>query len=549
METNHDSSQVFWISSVDEKGENVASSSSSKNILLLSLSTFVKSDLSYNTFSFQNEFFDEKYIYQLEPVPLMLIKKLAQKNEKLDEIILLCTKDVLRKVSKNLNGMVVKIRRDESEDVSPFEFFKHRVKESSFKYGYTPVFKKIEIGTSDNNPDKEDDKDQNIRHAIKDILQELRSNMTPGTKLHMDIHGGFRDQQDILTTVVSLLRYDEVNAGNSCFLSPENVYTIEFNDGKGVIRQSGDTLRIQSFASGINEVINYARTGSLSSYRDGLNKEEQYLLDAMNDLAESIQLMNIQEFENNADKLKTILNSLVGCSSSSYISMFLENIKSSYQALIKDGRTVVDEIEWCMNKGFYQQALTLIESKMPIYYHNKKMMIFSEQCLDFLNRNSNIKQMKGKYTRKNFSDSGMRDNILRDLFNYFIPNMIFKKVNKMVNNSSLKDIQNSNKRKLETYSKFIDLPDHKKIISNNKLTYAENFYLSIDKKLFMIFVYHCYFKELRNKSVHVNEDSAFPSTDYLFKKVKDYCSLVRGYKGAGAKLKSEEEDSSNCFLS
>ncbi|MGN1357046.1 MAG: hypothetical protein ACI4VX_05140 [Succinivibrionaceae bacterium] len=483
METNNDSSQVFWISSVDDKGENVASSSS-KNILLLSLSTFVKQDLSYNTFSFQNEFFDEKYIYQLEPVPLMLIKKLAQKNEKLDEIILLCTKDVLRKVSKNLNGMVVKIRRDESEDVSPFEFFKHRVKESSSKYGYTPVFKKIEIGTSDNNPDKEDDKDQNIRHAIKDILQELRSNMKPVTKLHMDIHGGFRDQQDILTTVVSLLRYDEVNAGNSCFLSPENVYTVEFNDGKGVIRQSGDTLRIQSFASGINEVINYARTGSLSSYREGLNKEEQDLLDAMNDLAESIQLMNIQEFEKNADKLKTILNSLEGRSSSSYISMFLENIKSSYQDLIKDGRTVVDEIEWCMNKGFYQQALTLIESKMPIYYHNKKMMIFSEQCLDFLNRNSNIKQMKGTYTRKNLSDLGMRDIILLDLFNNFIPKMIFKKVNKviikMVNNSSQKDIQNSNKRKLETYSKFIDLPDHKKIISNNTLTY---FFKDADKNI------------------------------------------------------------------
>ena len=54
----------------------------------------------------------------------------------------------------------------------------------------------------------------------------------------------------------------------------------------------------------------------------------------MNDLAESIQLMNIQEFEKKADKLKTILNSLVGRSSSSYISMFLENIKSSYQDLI-----------------------------------------------------------------------------------------------------------------------------------------------------------------------------------------------------------------------
>ena len=171
------------------------------------------------------------------------------------------------------------------------------------------------------------------------------------------------------------------------------------------------------------------------------------------------------------------------------------------------------------------------------------MMIFSEQCLDFLNRNSNITQMKGKFTRKNLSDLGRRDIILLNLFNYFIPKMI----NKMV--SFQKDIQNSNKGKLETYSKFIDLPDNKKIISNNTLTsFFKEFYLSIDKKLFMIFVYHCYFKELRNKSVHVNEDSAIPSTDYLFKKVKDYCTLVRGYNGNCAKLKSKNEDSSNCFL-
>ena len=54
-------------------------------------------------------------------------------------------------------------------------------------------------------------------------------------------------------------------------------------------------------------------------------------------------------------------------STDQYLALFQSLITDSYGDRLLDNRNrrVIDEIEWCIKKGFIQQALTLLESKMP----------------------------------------------------------------------------------------------------------------------------------------------------------------------------------------
>ena len=42
------------------------------------------------------------------------------------------------------------------------------------------------------------------------------------------------------------------------------------------------------------------------------------------------------------------------------LKLFIGNIQSDYGKLLENNHLVIDEIEWCLKKGYLQQAMTLI---------------------------------------------------------------------------------------------------------------------------------------------------------------------------------------------
>ena len=61
--------------------------------------------------------------------------------------------------------------------------------------------------------------------------------------------------------------------------------------------------------------------------------------------------------------------------------MFQDLIRDSYghSLLNNKDRRVIDEIRWCTEKGFIQQALTLVESKMPAVFLKNGFLISEKQ--------------------------------------------------------------------------------------------------------------------------------------------------------------------------
>ena len=323
------------------------------NVLLLALSTFpYKLTMSENKFIWENE---KEYtgIYQLDPVPKMLADQLEQKGEYLDKIILLATASTLKE--KDVKIIYLDGQNGHYHGTE-LDYFKSQI-ERYMNPDIAPKERFVVVPIDE----------KNIEQGISDTIEKVRE--IKNISLYMDTHGGFREIFLVAEAVISLLKIDEVEV--------QGIYGIEHGpEGKKIVDgRSG--FHIFDFVSGINEFINYGRINSLETFLKKnmdndlkTSKQQDELILCIKKISEGIQLCNIAVFEKGLDELteyykeKDIQKDL---GSHSYLFIFAENIKKDYGALLSSERTVIDEIEWCRKKGFYQQVLTLIESRVPQY--------------------------------------------------------------------------------------------------------------------------------------------------------------------------------------
>ncbi len=114
------------------------------------------------------------------------------------------------------------------------------------------------------------------------------------------------------------------------------------------------------------------------------NSDEQEVLANMQTIAEGIQLCDVTKFEtglkNLSDSLRNWENRII-LQNVGYLTMFQDLIRDSYghSLLNNKDRRVIDEIRWCTEKGFIQQALTLVESKMPAVFLKNGFLISEKQ--------------------------------------------------------------------------------------------------------------------------------------------------------------------------
>jgi hypothetical protein len=100
------------------------------------------------------------------------------------------------------------------------------------------------------------------------------------------------------------------------------------------------------------------------------SEQQEKLISCIKKISEGIQLCNIPAYEDGLNKLTEYYQDREprkDLDGHSYLFIFEENIKNDYGVLLSSERTLIDEIKWCRKKGFYQQVLTLIESRIPQY--------------------------------------------------------------------------------------------------------------------------------------------------------------------------------------
>lgn len=431
-----------------------------KNVLLLALSTskFQEATFALSNLPGENP---KKYYYQLEPIPYKLMRQFDQLNngQKLDGIIMICSADTRTMPEKGLkNGTDPELidpgtNPDGTFYATELDYFKYKTAHYAQKLNvpYTLSFKEIDtdIRAEEPNPDKRTIDTISLVHDVVEEIRKLNQHYK-NLNIHVDTHGGFRTTQEILNSVLSLLQMEDIS------IEPSNIHTVEFTDKKeqasgkptAFLASSGEIFNLMNFVSGIHECINYGQIKSLHQLNDNCSPAGQQVLDDMQTIAEGIQLCDVDKFENGLNALSVSLPHLKETETASkndrYLALFHSLIHDSYgEALLNPERKAIDEIKWCLGKGFIQQALTLLESKMPaeIIKNGFLKSVTTNGCDRLLERTASGDTQIIESERTHLEEPGTPKFDYESVENYIFNRYIGSKNNRRLDLNSVYDYQ------------------------------------------------------------------------------------------------------------
>lgn len=333
------------------------------NVLLLALSTVSNGKL--NCFSYQ--YGDEPSFngyYQLEPIPKFLNEKLEkEKQEHLDYIITLNTKEVNSSVLDTVicnskNGIEY-----EFCNITAKIFFEKMLCNGQKAFQKIPKIISIPIDVDDIIP--------GIILAMNQ-LRKLKEN-SDDFNLYIDMHGGPRNTQMTFQTILSLLKHESIY--------PSAIYTIIMNKSKpNTIKDDTKYFDYIDFVSGMNEFLNFGKPISIKSLNNLNDLSLRDFTEKANQVADALTLCDMSVFQKSLEDMSNWLNNRE-IKHDSLLELFIKNIRMDYGVLLKEDHDVIDEIQWCLTKGYLQQALTLIESKMPEELFKKGIFSYDENLM------------------------------------------------------------------------------------------------------------------------------------------------------------------------
>lgn len=348
------------------------------NVLLLALSTVSNGKLNCFSYQYRDEPSFNGY-YQLEPIPKFLNEKLEkEKQEHLDCIITLNTKEVNSSVLDTVicnskNGIEY-----EFCNITAKIFFEKMLCNGQKAFQQIPKIISIPIDVDDIIP--------GIILAMNQ-LRELKENSND-FNLYIDMHGGPRNTQMTFQTILSLLKHESIY--------PSSIYTIIMNKLKpNTIKDDTKYFDYIDFVSGMNEFLNFGKPISIKSLNNLNDLSLRDFTEKANQVADALTLCDMSVFQKSLEDMSNWLNNRE-IKQDSLLELFIKNIRMDYGVLLKENHDVIDEIQWCLTKGYLQQALTLIESKMPEELFKKGIFHYDENFMVEIKKDPNKSKIKVK---------------------------------------------------------------------------------------------------------------------------------------------------------
>ncbi|MBR2675821.1 MAG: hypothetical protein IKE28_02770 [Solobacterium sp.] len=206
---------------------------------------------------------------------------------------------------------------------------------------------------------------------VSQIVNVINSIEAESINIYMDMQGLASTEGYTILAVLSMLS-DDVNSR----IHIREIITSHYRAGQfaGVIdNKEMKRYEINRLVSGMDAFIRYGKVDEVRSYwksRGIENKHIDSLLAAMRRVDDGISLCNTGDLETGINYLKYVFQNTPKedlPEVESNIFRILENtIRMDYGKLLEEEN--LDELElvrWAMRKGFYQQSLTIIESRIP----------------------------------------------------------------------------------------------------------------------------------------------------------------------------------------
>lgn len=371
---------------------------SEENVLFFNLSVLRKGIMSKYRGKYQDKEIDYTGISQLEAGTKHILHSLALEGKKLDRIVIVESKATR---TDDHTEYVETFWDNPGETkkyyISSIYFYKQRIKDYLRRKDDKEIFKNVEDTYYEENrsfetrfPDTveyteneikdlfydiptyetDDDLEKEEFECYKEQSLELFAEIIHGIQgesgkrinLYVDMQGGFRSTVSQTDTVLELLKDRNVTIKGRYAIkgfvpNGKKVHDVDLVDAE---------YKSYELVSAMTEFKRYGRGQGLAEFfvKD-TNPETKRIIESIKNISGAIALCNVDEFEKQIKNLAEINNELKNKQLNSQISIVFQDIIEDYAPLLKEESTTFDIVKWCAEKCFYQQAITIIESRMP----------------------------------------------------------------------------------------------------------------------------------------------------------------------------------------
>ena len=217
---------------------------------------------------------------------------------------------------------------------------------------------------------------------VAQIVSVLNAIDAEEVHIYMDMQGLASAEGYTILAVLSMLSNDQNNR-----IEISEIITSHYRPGRfanPIDNREMKRYDINNLVSGMNAFIRYGKVDEIQAYWDSRGIENPHvdsLLYAMRRVDEGISLCNTGDLESGINMLKNVFASTpkeeLPEVESNIFRILEDTIRQDYGAILEgDSVDPVELVRWAMRKKFYQQSLTIIESRLPqnivdsgIYYY------------------------------------------------------------------------------------------------------------------------------------------------------------------------------------
>lgn len=247
-----------------------------------------------------------------------------------------------------------------------------------------------------------------------EILNNICNEITDADTVYLDIAGGQRTIANIIQLLAKILQYKGIK-------NPLSLYS-DIQKSDNFIVDTREFTIMTDIADAINEFVT---TGKSVQLNRCLEKVSDYteLLKAMNDFSEKIMLCDIGKLDSTLSALKESIDKINNNAPTTIVQTVIKQLLPIIREKLFVGHNNVDYkqiINWCLENGLIQQAVTIYIEKMPVFYFQKGILKGYVELEKVTPTLGNSKETAGFYEElfNNFSGNS-RDELLSE-FQIFV---------------------------------------------------------------------------------------------------------------------------------
>ena len=238
--------------------------------------------------------------------------------------------------------------------------------------------------------DENKDTDESIRQvtAMTELIKQvLDKSEDKDIRIYADMTGGFRHTSMMMLSVLQLLnQHKGIQIEKVLYSNRQGKKEDKTIAGEtiGVVEDVTELHRMFTLVSGTDEFVNFGSVKEIDRYFKQSTKspELEALLNTMREFADAIKICRTSKIEEVVKQLQTRIKAFSQAPKNSaqeeIFAQIITILQTEYGQLLSPKVEQVDIIEWCISKGFLQQAMTLCTEWLPFVLVKKKICYTDE---------------------------------------------------------------------------------------------------------------------------------------------------------------------------